>query len=49
MFLKSKNENPEFFYAPFAGVIASAGGFTLPPCMFSNKTAVYLDNGLLDK
>jgi hypothetical protein len=49
MFLKSKNENPEFFYAPFAGVIASTGGFTFPRRMFSNKSAEYPDNGILDK
>jgi len=48
MFLKSKHENPEFFYAPFAGVIASTGGFTFPPRMFSNKSAEYPDNGILD-
>jgi hypothetical protein len=48
-FLKSKNENPEFFYAPFAGVIASTGDFTFPPRMFSNKSAAYPDNGILDK
>lgn len=49
MFLKSKTENPEFFYAPFAGVIASTGGFTFPPRMFSNKSAAYPDNGILNK
>jgi len=49
MFLKSKNENPQFFYAPFAGVIASTGGFSFPPRMFSNKSAEHPDNGILDK
>jgi hypothetical protein len=49
MFLKSKNENPDFFYAPFAGVIASTGGFSFPPRMFSNKSAEFPDNGILDK
>lgn len=49
MFLKSKNENPNFFYAPFAGVIASTGGFSFPPRMFSNKSAEYPDNGILNK
>ncbi|KAF2086924.1 Cloroperoxidase [Saccharata proteae CBS 121410] len=49
MFLKSKNENPQFFYAPFAGVIASTGGFTFPPRMMSNKSAEHPDNGILDK
>ncbi|KUJ21101.1 putative aromatic peroxygenase [Mollisia scopiformis] len=49
MFLKSVNENPQFFYAPFAGVIASTGGFSFPPRMMSNKSAEYPDNGILDK
>jgi hypothetical protein len=49
MFLKSKNENPYFFYPPFASAIASTGGFTFPPCMFANKSAEYSDNGILDK
>jgi hypothetical protein len=49
MFLKSKIENPYFFYPPFAGVIASTGGFTFPPCMFANKSAEYPDNSILDK
>jgi hypothetical protein len=49
MFLKSKHENPYFFYPLFAGVIASTGGFTFPPRMFSNKSAEYPDNGILDK
>jgi hypothetical protein len=49
MFLKSKNENPYFFYPPFASVIASTGGFTFPPRMFANKSAEYSDNSILDK
>lgn len=49
MFLKSKHENPYFFYAPFAGVIASTGGFTFPPRMFANMVVAYPDNGILDK
>lgn len=49
MFLKSKHENPNFFYAPFAGVIASTGGFSFPPRLMSNKSAEHPDNGILDK
>jgi hypothetical protein len=49
MFLKSKNENPYFFYPPFASVIVSTGGFTFPPRMFANKIAEYPDNCILDK
>lgn len=48
MFYLSKNENPYFFYAPFAGVIASTGGFNFPPRLMSNKSAAYPDNGILD-
>jgi hypothetical protein len=49
MFLKSRNENPEFFYTPFAGVITSTGGFSFPPRMFSNKSPEYPDNWILGK
>jgi hypothetical protein len=49
MFLKSKSENPYFFYAPFAGVIASTGGFTFPPRIFTNKSVAHPDNGIIDK
>lgn len=47
MFELSKRTNPYFFYAPFAGVIASTGGFTFPPRLMSNKSAAYPDNGYL--
>jgi hypothetical protein len=49
MFLESKDQNLRFFYALFAGVIVSTGGFTFPPRMFANNTAEYPDNGILDK
>lgn len=48
MFYLSKDENPYFFYAPFAGVIASTGGFNFPPRLMSNKSAAHPDNGILD-
>lgn len=48
MFCLSKNENPYFFYSPFAGVIGSTGGFTFPPRMMANKSTEHPDNGLLD-
>lgn len=45
-FRESVNENPYFFYSPFAGVLVSPAGYSFPPRMMSNHSEEYKDGYL---
>ena len=42
----SKQENPYFFYSPFAGVLVSPAGYSFPPAMMSNHSEEFPDGTL---
>ncbi|KAM0815535.1 hypothetical protein AB5N19_01333 [Seiridium cardinale] len=43
---ESKNNNPYFFYSPFAGILVSPAGYSFPKAMMANHSDEYPDGYL---